>query len=125
MDQRLDILVLILTTIILFYIFFQTYRLLVGNKKLNKSIIDHFQCKGFIVLSISKLNINERIKYRVSLIPILWIYSQFFGFLSDRIDLVRKVELSSKSGKEYIKYIELQIQRNDSISVNEIDSYEY
>ena len=125
MNQSLDIFVLIAIPIILLVLFYKAWQIHTDNRKVNKSIIDYFQNEGFIIQGISRLNFTERIRYSVPIIPTRWIYNQLFGLISDKINLIKKVELTNQSGKEYIKYIEINISGSEAISIKEIDSYEY
>lgn len=113
---------LVSTTIILIYIITKTRHLYLSKDKIEDSIVKYYEKKGLFVNDISDLNFTERLKYGVPIISIFRLYSYFFGFLTGKIDYVRKVETFDKKDNEYTKYIELTVQGKDTISLKEFAS---
>jgi hypothetical protein len=113
----------IISAIVIIFIFLKTYQLFIGNDKIRKVITEHYANKGFIVSNIARLKTVEKLKYGVP-ISIFWFYTYYFGFLSGKIDYVRKVEITLDE-KEYIKYVELRVHKKVIVSFKEIDSYEF
>lgn len=123
MNENLDIIGFVIGGAVVLYIFIKTSKFYLGNKYISKFIVDYYTDLGMQTLSISRLNVTERIKYGVP-ISIFWLYNYYFGFLSGKIDYVRKVEVSNND-KEYINYVELQVKNNEIISFKEFESFEY
>jgi hypothetical protein len=121
MEQGTTIFGLIFGSVILIYIFIKTRHLYQNDDKIRESIIQYYENKGLIVIDVYNLNIKERIKYGVPLIPIFGLYSYYFGFMSGKIDYVRKVDVIDNNDNDYTKYIELQIQGHDRISLKEFE----
>lgn len=106
------------------FIFFRTYQLYVGNNKIKNAIVKHYQDQGFDVTKISGLNLTERIKYGVPLIPVFRMYNYYFGIFSGKIDYVQKATIIDRNGNESLKYVELKIRRKKVMAFNEFDSYD-
>lgn len=114
----------VFTTIIVIFIFTKIRHLYLSDDKIENAIIKYYEKKGLIVNDVSELNFTERIKYRVPIISIFRLYSYYFGFLSGKINYVRKVDTVDKKDNEHTKYIELTVQGKDVISVKEFASYD-
>ncbi len=123
MNENLDIIGFVIGGAVVLYIFIKTSKFYLGNKYISKFIVDYYTDLGMQTLSISRLNVTERIKYGVP-ISIFWLYNYYFGFLSGKIIMLRKVEVSNND-KEYINYVELQVKNNEIISFKEFESFEY
>lgn len=112
------------TAIIGIFIFTKIRHLFLSEDIIDEVIVNHYDKKGLIVNNVSELNFTEKIKYGVSIISVFRLYSYYFGFLSGKIDYVRKVDIVDKKDNEHTKYIELTVQGKDIISFKEFASYD-
>jgi len=106
------------------YFIYRVSRLYIGEDKIYNYILEYYQQKGITVNDISELELTERLKYGVPIISIFRIYNYMFGIFTGKIDYTRKVNVSDKKNKEYIKYIELIYHGKKRIEIKEFESYE-
>jgi hypothetical protein len=100
----------VFTVIITIFFFTRIRQLYLSDDKIEDAIINYYEKKGLVVNDVSELNFTEKIKYGVPIISIFSLYSYYFGFLSGKIDYVRKVDTIDKKDNEHTKYIELTVQ---------------
>jgi hypothetical protein len=114
----------VFTVIITIFFFTRIRQLYLSDDKIEDAIINYYEKKGLIVNDVSELNFTEKIKYGVPIISVFRLYSYYFGFLSGKIDYVRKVDIADKKDNEHTKYIELTVQGKNIISFKEFASYD-
>lgn len=124
MDLTFEIFGFAFTTIILIFIFIRIRHLYLSNDRINDAIVNYYEEKGLYVNDVLELSITEKIKYGVSIIPIFRLYSYYFGFFINKIEYVRKVDVTDEKGIDYTKYIEISVQGQDIISFKEFASYD-
>ena len=90
------------------------------------TLIGEYYCNREIeVVSISKLNTTEKLKYAVPLIPFFTFYSSSFSLFTNTDEsYFRKVDTSDASGSEQIRYLEI-IFTNNGVAYVEFDKYDF
>jgi hypothetical protein len=124
MELGFEILGFAFAILIMIFIIYKLRNLYLSEDKIEEEIAKHYEEKGLVVDYVSKLNMTERMKYGVPIMPIFQAYSYYFGILSGKIEYIRKVSVIDKKENEHIKYVELTVQGKDIISFNEFASYE-
>ncbi len=120
------LLVLLMVAVGAIVVLYQAYNLAMSLKAIDKMLIDHYREQGNEVLSISKLKAADKIKYGVPLNPYLSFYTSSFKLFSTLNDSYHRiVETKDASGKEYLRYVEVQFRGKQGMTVNEFDSYEF
>lgn len=106
-----------------------TISLLRKNKReLFEIITNHYQEKELGVTHVLKLNIREKMRYGVPIIPFLSFVSYssvYFSRSNNDIDYVRKVELVDEEGNEFTKYVDILVENKKVVSFKEFDSYDF
>jgi len=123
MENKIELIGIIISFVVTLYFGYKTYQLFISNNKICQLITKHYAEKGLEVTSINRLSLTEKIKYGVP-ISIFWFYSYYFGFLTGKIDYVRKVEIEKPNDILLLKYVELQVSKKEIISFKEFESYE-
>lgn len=79
------------------------------------------------ITKISRLNIKEKVKYSVPLIPFFGVLQSYpISLFSNNNDtFFRKVETEDNSNGEQLRYVELVFNNGNIIELNEFDLYEY
>lgn len=120
-----NLITIILLLIFSAYLFIQVRGWWQNYQQLEDRLKEHYKEQGLEVLSISKLNMTERIKYGVPVSPFISLYQSSFGMFSvGNKTVCRSVETQSESGSEQIRYVEVSFT-GKGISVNEFDVYEF
>jgi len=123
MEEKFDIASLVFIALVKLLVVYRTFQLSIGNKKLKQLIKHHYLEKRLTIISIDRLTLVEKLKYGVSM-SIFRFYQYYFGFITGKIEYVRKIEVKDKNNSLILKYIELQIRNRKLISVNEFDKFE-
>ena len=124
METGITILGFAVTSIIFVLIIIQLRHLFLSDNTINDEIAKHYEKNGLLVDYVAKLNITEKMKYGVPIIPIFRFYSYYFGFFTGKIDYIRKVCVTDQMNNEQTKYVELTVQGKEIISFNEFAAYD-
>lgn len=124
MDYLMNSLLILVTILV---IIFLSYNKLFNTKMVDDYLKTHYIQEDLKITKISRLNIKEKVKYSVPLIPFLGLLQSYpIGLFSNNNDtFFRKVETEDNSNGEQLRYVELVFNNGNIIELNEFDLYEY
>ncbi len=118
--------VVVMVAAVALFLSYQVYNRYVSLKTVEQLLKDYYGESGIEVISISKLKVAQKLKYGVPLNPFISLYTsplKIFSALDETI--CRSVETADASGKEHIRYVEINFTAGKGISVNEFETYEF
>jgi hypothetical protein len=122
-DENFKIIQAIVICISVLYAILKASQLYINESKLHQFISQYYGEKNIKLFDVSKLNSKEKIRYGVPVFIFIF-YSYAIALNTGKVSYVRKVEIEDEKGVQMLKYIEMEISKNEIISFKEIDSYE-
>jgi|GEM_PF-6928812 len=122
--------IFIIPIIFIAIIIYRVYFVLISSSKLDELIRNYYESDKFQILLISKLSLNEKIRYRESSsLSMFFSYRQVELFTPSFLrkqgeSFFRVIEFKDSNDKEYQVYVEIQIKNQEILEVKEFDSYE-
>ena len=77
-----------------------------------------------VSLEVVELDMAEKLKYGVPVIPVFYLYPYFFGILSGKMNYTRKVFLTHENGEESTKFVTFTVKNKVVVACIEFDSYD-
>lgn len=124
MDQIGLVILILFTSLYVFFINRKIRGIFIGEEKIENTISEHYHEKGFIIRNITELSFMEKIKYGGTVFSLMQMHNFGFGMMTGEIDYVRKVDLLDHKNNEYTKYVELIVKKSEVISFKEFASFE-
>lgn len=107
------------------YFLYQLYLKILFVNSIDEFAKEYYAEQEVIIESISKLNVTEKLKYGVPVIPFFSFYSSSYSFITQMEETYfRKIETTDKAGSEQIRYLEISFTKN-GLEYNEFDVYEF
>ena len=118
--------VVVMVAAVALFLSYQVYNRYMSLKTVEQLLKDYYGELGIEVISISKLKVAEKLKYGVPLNSFVSFYTsplKIFSALDE--SFCRTVETADASGKEHIRYVEINFTAGKGIKLNEFDTYEF
>ena len=87
-------------------------------------IANHYESENFIIDSISKLSLSDRIKYGVPIVNYFSLFGSVLFIFNSTTYHSRKVELIDENNNKSTKFIEIDLVNRNVVKYNEFDSYD-
>nr|WP_321409609.1 hypothetical protein [uncultured Carboxylicivirga sp.] len=109
------------------FLFIQSKQLNDSSGLLEEYLKGYYRSKGLELLSISKMTMTDRVKYRIPVSPFVSLLNTGPSLFMSRqpIKIYRVLETSNEKGTEFLHYVEIIFLEGGDFSVSEFDSYEF